>query len=271
MRILPQLPHQEGHEPLAHEFNEEIGLLDTFHPSDGECVESLNQAPQILILRCELQPTLLTQLGVQGQLTLEGDSLKAAPLYDKSSLLSGDWENARYASISVTYAGTGQTITQGNKVDFEGIELSEGELKIADALYTKSFHFAERNVQERQTTFPSGQVLTSPPGLLNTRVLRGYGGAYHPDRVLDEIRQVYYSLHSLKDETKVRLYSSARSGFTIYPTPTEEERLSLAGALATGSGKVELEMGDESFTYRSYFAEKVADSSQHVNVYFKKV
>ena len=270
MRILPHLPLQEGHEPQSHDFNEEVGMLDIFHPSEGECTESLNQAPDILILRCTLNAAPLTQMGAQGQLTLEGEALKSMSLYEKSSILSGDWENARYGSVSLTYAGMGQSITEGNKIDFEGNELPVGKLKVPDTLYTKSFRYAERHVQERQTTFPSGQVLTSPPGLLNTRVLRGYGGAYHPDRALDEIRQVYYSLHALKDETKVRLHSVAPTGFSIFPPPTSEERLSLAGALAEGFGKIKMEMGDDSLPYRSYFAEKVADSSHQVNVYFKK-
>lgn len=270
MRILPRLPAQEGHEPQPHDFNEEVGLLDIFQPSGGIFIETLNQAPEVLILRCVLKPTPLTQLGAQGQLTLEGDKLNATPLYEKSFLLSGDWESTRYGSVSLTYAGMGQFIRDGNKIDFEGYELPIGELKIGSTIYTKFFRFAERNVQERQTTFPSGQVLTSPPGLLNTRILRGYGGAYHPDLPLDEIRQVYYSLHSLKDETRVRLYSLIPAGFTIYPTPTTEERLSLAGALTEGYGKVNLGVGGESLRYQSYFAEKVADAPHHVNVYFKK-
>jgi hypothetical protein len=143
----------------------------------------------------------------------------------------------------------------------------------------------ENSHQVHLTTVVEGHVLASPPGVLNTKVLRGYGGYYQPGSLLCDVEQVYYALTSNYDQTRIRLYSSAAlraqhtpaprggkefGGEVLFsPIPQEEEYLSLTGALAAGYAHLSVATEWGKMTYASYLCEPVPGYPTFVNVHFK--
>lgn len=288
MRILPTYPSQEGYEPLAPELNQEEGILEITHPSECTLREEKKLAPKFLVLRCALRPLPIADKTIKVQLISEGEKLEKVPLYESESITYGyEWEvrNTLYQGISLEYAGMGHGTHQGEAFVIEGNVLPSGALKIDKPLYVKPFRVETQDYQERSTTLPSERVLTTPPGVLDTRVLRGYGGHYKVGIDLEEIQQVYYSLTFAKTQTRVRLHSTSalkesltppplgghdfNQDVLFHPVPREEDYLSLSGAIAAGYVRfsVTMEWGDISF--RSFQSEPVSGNLGHINVYFK--
>ncbi|MBS0272278.1 MAG: hypothetical protein JSR85_06490 [Proteobacteria bacterium] len=268
MRILPFISQQEGYEPSVPELNQEEGVLDISHDAECSLIEESKIAADTLILRCSLHPIVLQNKSIMVQLISEGEPLERTPLYDERSITYGyerEIENSQTQGIALEYTGTGRGLYQGEPFVFHEKTLPSGQLNIKTPLYVKPFQIESKSHQERQTTLPSGHVFTSPPGVLDTPILRGYGGYYKENCALEDIQQVYYALTPTHNQTKVRLYRSEQHLHIIQ----NEESLTLPGALAAGYAHINVttEFGNISFT--SFLCERVSGHSTLVNVYFK--
>lgn len=288
MRILPFMPPDEGYDPPMPELNQEEGVLDISHPSDCTLIEESKIVAETLVLRCALRPIPLQNKMIQVQLIAEGEGLEHALLYEEDSITYGyEWESkdSCWQAIALDYTGIGRGMHEGEPFIFYGKRLPFGEMELTNPLYIKPFLCEMANHQERMTTLSSGMVLRSPPGVIDTQILRGYGGYYKPGAVLEDIQQVYYSLTSTHRQTRVRLVNSntLREQHTLpphggklfdyevqfSPAPREEEYLNLSGVLAAGHGKfsVTSELGTAVFS--SFLCEGVPGFPGLVNVYFK--
>lgn len=288
MRILPFMPPCEGYEPSPVELNYDEGILDISHEAECTLLEESKIIPQTLILRCSLRPIPLENRHIKVRLISEGEMLEEVVLYDEESVAFGfdlEIENTHWKGIALDYTGIGQGIYEEAPFTFYGNNLPFGKIEISEPLYTKPFTVETVNLQERTTTLPSGQVLTSPPGLLDSRMLRPYGGYYKEGIPLEDIQQVYYSLTSTRDQTRVKLTSSTtlkdehmspplggktpNYAITFNPLPQEEHYLSLPGAIAAGYAHLFVSTEWGKMTFNSFLCEPIAGSLKEVNVYFR--
>jgi hypothetical protein len=287
MHILPFMPLQAGYEPSTPELNQDEGVLDIFHESDCVLVEDSKIVAETLILRCALRPIPLENKTIHVQLISEGETLENTPLYEEESISYGyerEVENSWWQGIALDYVGLGRGVYQEKPFVFYGTTLPYGKLEIEGSLYLKPFKFESQNVQERSTTLPSGEVITSPPGVLDTRVLRGYGGYYKEGIALEEIQQIYYALTSTHSQTRVKLFSSSDLQEQQTPPPhggkglggnvtfspiEQEEILTLSGAIAAGHARLSASMEGETILFRSYLCEPVSGHTTFMNVYFR--
>jgi hypothetical protein len=287
MRILPFMPPDEGYEPPTPELNEEEGVLDITHPGECTLIEESKIVAETIVLRCSLKPIPLQSKAIHVQLIAEGEALEQAPLYEADSVVYGyPWEipNSCWQAIALEYTGMGQAVHEGQSFAFYGDTLPFGKIELKNPLYTKPFRCELANVSERVTTMPSGMVLRSPPGVLDTQMLRGYGGYYKPGIGLEDMQQIYYSLTSTHRQTRVKLINSTTLREQHTPPPhggqafdyrvqfhalREEEYLSLPAALAAGYGRISVtsELGTTVFT--SFLCESISGSSSVVNVWFR--
>lgn len=288
MRILPFMAPHEGYEPPMAELNQEEGVLDISHPSNCILVEESQIVAETLVLRCALRPFPLQNKMIQVQLIAEGEALEYVPLYNEESITygyEGESKDSCWQAIALDYTGIGRGVHGGEPFIFYGNRLPFGEIELKKPLYIKPFLCEMGHYQERVTTLPSGMVLRSPPGAVDTQILRGYGGYYKLGVGLEEIQQVYYSLTSTHGRTRVQLINSTTLqeqrtpppkggklfdyGVQFNPVPLEEEYLSLPGALAAGYGKLSVtsELGVTVFS--SFLCEGVPGLPGLVNVYFR--
>ncbi len=284
MHILSPFPSQDGYEPFPVDSNQELGMLDIYHPSEGSCIEETKISPQQIILRCELKPLPLTFPSPEAQLILEGEALHKCALYAKPSIAYGysrEWEYSMWAAISLHYLGKGQGTYQNDTFDFEGTTLPMGSLILRTPLFTKTFITQHQNLSERHTTLASGQLLTSPPDVFNTRIFKGYGGYYKPGIPLEEIQQIYFSFGCTQSETKIKLYDSSflernltpppQGGkeITFYPPLQDESIMSLSGALIGGYAIIEFQTESISIRLRSYTYKAISGSTTDIDIFFK--
>ncbi|MBI2707873.1 MAG: hypothetical protein HYX35_06160 [Proteobacteria bacterium] len=285
MRILSPYAPDAGYEPGFVELNHEEGHLEITHPSLCVLLEGSQIVPETLALRCVLHPVSLLNKTSKVQSIFEGEALAETFLYDESSVSQGDARNSQWSGIAVEYVGVGQGIYQGEKFVFSGKTLPFGTMEEQAPLYLKPFCVETQSYQVRTTTLAGGQTLTSPPGVLNTRVLRGYGGCYQPGIPLEQIQQVYYALTSDYDKTRIRLYTSSalqaqhtppphggrdfNQEVMFSPLPREEEYLSLSGALAAGYARFSLKTDYGVVQYSSYLCESVPGHPTFVSVSFR--
>lgn len=285
MPILPHIPPDEGYEPQMPDLNEEEGLLDITHPSTCTLIEESKIVAETIILRCTLRPIPLQNKAIQVQLISEGETLNPALLYDENSIsygYTGEIPNSCWQEIALEYTGIGRGIHEGEAFTFYGNTLPFGTIDVPQPLYIKPFRCELSNYHERVTTMPSGMVLRSPPGVLDTQMLRGYGGYYKPGIALEDMQQVYYSLTSTHNDTRVRLVNSTSLGLQHTPPPhggqafdyqvkfhniDPEEYLSLPAALSAGYGKLSVtsDVGVNVFT--SFLCESMGGNV--VNVGFR--
>lgn len=288
MRILPSYSPDPGYEPGFVELNHDEGILDITHPSSCVLLEESQIVANTLTLRCSLRPVPLLDKTSKVQLIAEGEPLQAALVYDEGKVVEGyegEVKNSQWRGIAIEYAGMGQGIYQGEKFVFSGKTLPFGIIEDQTPLYLKPFCVETQSYQVRSTTLAEGKVLASPPGVLNTRVLRGYGGYYQPGVPLEDIQQIYYALTSDYDQTRIRLYRSSvlqaqhtpppRGGrefnheIMFSPLPREEEYLSLVGALAAGYARLLLKTEHGVIQYSSYSCASVPGYPTFVTVDFK--
>ncbi len=288
MRILPIMPRAEGYEPQSVDLNCDEGILDITHPSDCMVVEESKIIAETLILRCFLRPLPLKNKDVKVQLFSEGIKLEEVSLYAKTSIALGydlDATHAQWEGIALEYAGVGQGVHQGKPFTFFGKALPQGQIEGEDLIYTKPFYVEKNSHLERRTTVMSGQVLTSPPGILDASLLRGYGGYYKEGTPLEDIEQVYYSLTSSHTHTQVRLFKSStlqeqhtpppKGGHALNqhilfsPEPREEEYLSLPGAIAAGYAHISLSTEWGQVRFSSFLCEAIPGHPHFVNIYFQ--
>ena len=288
MPILPYLPPSEGYEPPYAEPNPDEGVLDITGSSSCTLIEDNRRVADILILRCRLTPIPLQIPSIKAQLIADGVPLEAALLYQKESIsLGGEAKvkDSHYRGIGLDYIGIGKGITQGHAFPIQGNTFPTGKIKGGPLLYIKPFQCEETHHLERVTTFPSGDTLVSPPGILNALVLRGYGGYYKEGSDLESIQQIYYHLTSTHTQTRVRLFNSAalqknltppphggqlaQQKIIFHPLPREEEYLSLPGALAAGYAKLMVEADGENVLFTSFLCRPVSDHPTLINVHFK--
>ncbi len=287
MRILPLMPLHEGYEPSLPELNQEEGFLDIVHDSGCILREESKLVAETLILRCRIRPIPLDNKTIRIRLISEGDILESTPLYEEESVVYGyerEVGQSQWQGIALDYTGIGQGISQGAPFVFYDKILPMGKLEIEGPLYVKPFKIESENYQERLTTLPSGESLTTPPGVLDTRVLRGYGGYYKEGVTLDEIQQIYYTPTSTHSQTRVRLFSSFQlqsehtppplggkggSGNIIFHSLPEEERLTLPGALAAGYAHLSVCIEGSTTVFRSFLGESVPGHNNLMNLYFR--
>jgi hypothetical protein len=288
MRILPFLAPEKGFEPRDPELNLDEGVLDIFHPSECVLMEESKIAAETLVLRCTLRPIPLNDKNIKVQVIVEGEALEDSLLYAEESIAYGferEVENAQWRGIAVDYTGIGRGVHQGESFVFHGKTLPSGEIEAEKTLYTKPFRNEEFNHQERMTTLASGHLLTSPPGVLDTQVLRGYGGYYKEGIPLADMEQIYYGLTSTHNQTRVRLFSSStlqerntpppyegkhlNTNVLFSPPPRPEEYLSLPGTLAAGYARFSVLTDVGRIPFSSFLCEPVPGHPSFVNVYFR--
>lgn len=288
MRILAPSSLSEGYEPGGIGLNHEEGILEIHAPSSCQLEDETDSIPETLILRCALRPVALLHKDMAVQFISENVPLDRALLYERDTVVPGygrEVLSSQWAGIIVDYGGKGQAVIQKKSFDFSGTTLPIGELSLKTPLYLKPFCTEASFWQCRATTIRPGQVLSSPPGVLNARLLRPYGGYYRPGIPLTEIEQVYYTLTSEYEKTKVRLYSSTllktqhiapplggrEHMLTVLfsPPPQEEEYLSLPAALAAGYARFSVHTEFGNLSYESSFCESVRDHPSFVSVHFK--
>lgn len=288
MRILSPTYLDNGFDPSTPELNTEKGVLNI--GTEGECnlIEDSKRIADTLILRCKLQPLPYQNQGIIVKLILEGNSLQEVTLYDKESHTYGyerEIEQSMLKGIALNYTGLGRGSQGDETFVFEGMDLSQGTLKCEDPLYIKPFSVETQAYSERTTTLSSDQRLVSPPGVINARILRGFGGYYKEGITLADIQQVYYSLTSVEDKTRVRLFSSTtlqenhtpaphgghdfNKQVLFHPLPDRHTYLSLAGALAEGYCYFSVEHEGDITKFTSTFGEPISGHPNLVDVYFK--
>ncbi|MBY0501450.1 MAG: hypothetical protein K2P93_05555 [Alphaproteobacteria bacterium] len=288
MRILPFMPSPQGYEPPSVELNQEEGVLDIFHPSPCDLFQESQIIAETLILRCVLSALPIENKKIKIQLISENVALESTELYAENAVTYGyewDVEKSQCQGIVIEYLGLGKGVFKGEAFVFYGKDLPEGKLVISTPLYLKPFQIETQHHQERSTTLRTGQVLSSPPGKLNTQILRGYGGYYKEGIALSDIQQIYYALTSVQTQTRVRLYSSStlqdnhtlpplggsifNQDVIFYSPPREEEYLSLPGTIAAGYVQVVVETGWGQIVFRSFQCEPVPGHPNFINLYFK--
>lgn len=288
MRILnPYLP-PEGYVPGSVELNHEEGLLDIKGAGLCHILEESQTVAESLTLRCELRPLSrlpnprAVRLISEGELLEEGDLYaedSVTPEYERSLRLS-QWQG-----VALLYGGVGHGVAEGEGFSFQGLDLPYGRLVLPTPLYIKPFQTEGENYQLRTLTTGEGQTLSFPPGALNTKVLRGYGGYYYPGIGLEEIEQIYYTLTAAYEKTKVRLYSSAQlrsqntpppqggrefnATLTFSPTLSPQEILNLPGCLAAGYASLEVRVEGDPVRFFSYSCRGVPGSPSLVEVSFR--
>jgi hypothetical protein len=290
MRILPPYSQPEGHEPGFVELNQEEGLLEITGPADCTLMEESKIHAETLILRCRLHPIPLLNKAITVRLISEGESLTEELLYNEDTVspgYEGDVANSQWKGIALEYVGVGRGIHQEKEFVFHGNTLPTGQIADKNPLYIKPFQVETQSCTLRTTTLATGHTLTSPPGVLNTRMLRGYGGYYQPGCPLADIGQVYYSLTSSYTQTRVRLHTTSDLQAQRTPPPhggqefnhklvfnphlREEEYLSLTGALAAGYARLSVLTEGSVVSYASYLCEPIPGHPTFVEVYFKVV
>lgn len=176
-------------------------------------------------------------------------------------------------------------MSQNETFSIEGDHLLEGQIEIKTPLYLKPFGVETQNYTETCTTHETGKIFISPPDVFNATILRGYGGYYKPGTRLEDIQQVYYSLTSIEDQTRIRLVSSRvlhekhivppeggkefGQDVLFFPKPKKEEFLSLAGCISSGLCRLSIssELGVVKFS--SFLCEPVQGHPLQINVHFK--
>jgi hypothetical protein len=284
MRILPPMPLSEGYETPSIVLNEEEGVLEIFHPSEGHLLKESKIVPEILILRCQMCPLARQPSDISVQLTAEDEALESAPLYDKNVVAYG-YDKEIFASqwqgIALEYTGIGMSISDEESLSFQDNEFSFGKIKVASPLYLKPFRVEVENHKEHHLTLESGAHLITPPSVLNRQVLRGYGGYYKEGVSFEHIQQIYYSLTSTHKVTRIRLTSTEQLQEEGSPPPTggenriftpslrEEECLSLGGTLAAGYASISLEIEEKTILFKSFRSAPLNGHPTFINVYFK--
>jgi len=272
MRILPIMPRSSGYEPQAIDLNQEEATLDITHPALCVLEEESKLFAESLVLRCSLKPLPLQNQALKVQLILEGDPLESALLYDTSSLIpTGHFQGleCQWEGLSLQYEGSGYGTFQGKTFPLSGNSFPFGQIQMRNPLYLKPFHVEQEAYQERRTTLPTGQVLTSPPGVTDTVILRRYGGYYKKGIPLSEIQQIYYSLTSSHGKTRVRLYKATDPHTPQRLYPQEEESPSFGGAIASGSAPISVVSNGLSLGFSSYLCEPVPGQPNLINVHFR--
>lgn len=275
MRILSSNHIDDGYEPSSPELNTEKGVLDIGSSSECDLLEESKIIAETLILRCKLRPLPYENQSIKVGLISEGNPLHDVLLYDKGSLTYGyerEFEHSLFQGVALDYTGMGRAVHHGETFMFEGTNLSEGTLKCSNPLYIKPF-LVETDYHVERTTSA------------NERILRGFGGYYKEGTKLEDIQQIYYSLTSVEDKTRVRLFSSTtllnqhtpppqggrdfNKNVLFQPAPEKHIYLSLAGALAEGFCSLSLEQDDTTTQFTSYRGELVSGHSNLLDVYFR--
>ncbi len=290
MRILPPSKITDGYEPSPPELNTEKGVLDIGSSSECDLIEESKLVAETLILRCTLRPIPYLNQDIKVRLISEGNPLEDVLLYDKGSLTYGyerEFEHSMVQGIALDYTGKGRGVQGGEAFVFEGADLKEGCIRCANPLYVKPFSVESQSYAERSTSLPSRQILISPPGVLNARILRGFGGYYKEGIKLEDIQQVYYSLTSVENKTRVRLFSSTvlheqhtpapqggrdfNKQILFHPSPERHHYLSLSGALAEGFCSLLVEYEGSVTKFTSTFGEPIVGHPNLIDVYFKPI
>jgi hypothetical protein len=288
MRIQNPYSFPQGYEPGFVPLNQEQRLLDITHPSICTLLEESKIVPETLILRCALHPIPIANKLPKVRLIAENEPLEETFLYEEETVLPGynrEVKSSQWQGIALEYVGIGQGTHQNQTFTFSGKTLPSGQIESANPLYLKPFAIENQSFQMRTITVGHGHILSSPPGVIDTKILRGYGGYYQPGTLLADVEQVYYALTSNYDKTRIRLYSSAllqaqhtpapRGGrefnqdVMFSPAPREEEYLSLKGAIAAGYARLSVKMDWGQIPYSSYLCEPVPGHPNLVTVSFR--
>ncbi|MBX9621071.1 MAG: hypothetical protein K2X28_03430 [Alphaproteobacteria bacterium] len=284
MLILPPMPLSEGYETPSIALNEEEGVLEIFHPSEGQLLKESQIIPEVLILRCQIYPIARPPSDISVQITSENEVLESALLYDESIVAYGydrEIRTSQWQGIALEYTGIGMSISDGESLSFQEDDLFFGKIKMSSPLYLKPFRIEVENYKEHHLTLEDGAHLITPPSALNKQVLRGYGGYYKKGIPFEHIQQIYYSLTSTHNLTRIRLTSTEQLQEEGSPPPIggenriftpslrEEEYLSLSGALAAGYAYISLGIEEKTILFKSFRSAPLSGHPTFINVYFK--
>ncbi|MDI9635447.1 hypothetical protein QPK87_21175 [Kamptonema cortianum] len=284
MRILPPMPLSEGYETPSISLNEEEGVLEIFHPSEGHLLKESQIIPEILILRCQIYPIMRPPSDINVQLISENEALESAPLYDENVVAYGydrEIRASQWQGMALEYTGIGTSISDGESLSFQDNDFSFGKIKVTSPLYLKPFRVEVESHKEHHLTLEDGAHLITPPAVLNKQVLHGYGGYYKEGISFEHIQQIYYSLTSTHNATRIRLISTEQLQEEGVPPPTggesrifspslrEEEYLSLGGALTAGYALISLEIEEKTIPFKSFRCAPLNGHPTFINVYFK--
>ncbi|MBY0273177.1 MAG: hypothetical protein K2X02_07250 [Alphaproteobacteria bacterium] len=284
MRILPPMSLSDGYETPSIALNEEEGVLEIFHPSEGHLLKESQIIPEILILRCQIYPMVRPPSDISVQLTAENEVLESSLLYDESIVAYGydrEIRSSQWQGMALEYTGIGTSISDGESLSFQDNNFSLGKIKVTSPLYLKPFRIEVESHKEHHLTLEDGSHLITPPSALNKQVLRGYGGYYKEGISLEHIQQIYYSLTSTHNLTRIRLISTEQlqeegtlpptggENRILTPSLREEEYLSLGGALAAGYACISLEIEEKTILFKSFRCAPVSGHPTFINVYFK--
>lgn len=284
MRILPPMPLSEGYETPSVSLNEEEGVLEIFHPSEGHLLKESQIIPEILVLRCQIYPLVRPPSDINVQLIAEDETLESALLYDENIVAYGydrEVRASQWQGMALEYTGIGIAISGEESLSFQDNEFSIGKIKVTSPLYLKPFRVEVESHKEHHRTLEDGSHLITPPGALNKQILRGYGGYYKDEISFKHIQQIYYSLTSTHNATRIRLVSTDQLQEEGTPPPTggenriftpslrEEEYLSLGGALSAGYASISLEIEEKTILFKSFRSAPLSGHPTFINVYFK--
>lgn len=287
MKILSWGNVGEGYCPGSIPLNQQEGYLEVGEAGPCQLQEASESFAETLILKCGLHP-IPPREGTDVQLISEQKPLEPVFLYRKEAVIgpyAREIENSAYQGIAITYSGQGHgKRAGGDSFPIRGKIFQEGRLEVGDPLYIKPFRTETERLRFYLTTVGRGVTLASPPGVLDTYVLRGYGGYFKAGAPLETCEQVYYSLSSDYDKTRIRLHASSRlesqgiippqggkterQSMLFSPTPREEEYLSLKGALEAGYARVSVVTDAGRSTYVSSRVEETSSYPPFILLHF---
>lgn len=229
--------------------------------------------PKKIQLRATIEGIPLpSSSSTQVTLITQGETLQGCRLYQSDHVEPEDLFLATaFQAIQLVYTGVGTYQEDQKNIAFQGLETENFRLVLPqeNVIYRKPFAWERRAaVVERVTQLDYGHVFINPPGKMDMRVLRPYGGYFRPNFSAEKAQQVYYELGEKGNQTVALLKIDIPENAVLLPAPSPEERLSLSGALAAGYGKILLQSGREKRTYKSVSSHHPGDNPFFMDVSF---
>jgi hypothetical protein len=288
MKIIRKTDDSEGFEPVTPESNSEEGFLQISGSSSIDLLEEGKIVADKIVLRCELKSLPIQDRTIKVGWIKDKQVLSPTLLYEPPSITYGyelEIEHSQIQAMSLEYTGQGFCESQNETYLIEGNQLPEGQMDMRNPLYMKPFVVETQPFTETSTSHEAGKVFVSPPGVFNASILRGYGGYYKAGIRPEEIQQIYYSLTSLEDQTRVRLFSSKGlhekqivppeggkefgQDVLFFPKPKEEEFLSLAGCIASGFCHLTVLTEWGTVKFSSFLCEPVQGHPSQIYVHYR--
>ena len=192
----------------------EEGILSTFHRQGKIRVEFVGKKdfPKSIILRARVKTLPIENRSTQAQLIVNKIVMTPAPYYGMESLFPDDEVLAQlslYRGVELYFTG----YRVFNDKYFQGDEFQEIKLVLTPdkIVLRKEFrvqtapHLLQKNIRNDAGEW----IITSPYGQekRESTPIMGYGGFYKTGIDIDKIQPVFAVLSSVRDDTRVKLYS----------------------------------------------------------------